>query len=304
MFFQNAYEGKNRWWRWLFTISITILVLFLAQIPIVAFIGIEAKRLGISKEVFFYRLPDGVDRNLFLALFLIPFLAAFLTIWFLIGLLHKRSLRSVMTGRTTFDLSRMLIGFLVWFTLLSIVIFAVLPAEAYTFQFNPKTFAPLFVITLLLFPIQTTLEEVFFRGYLMQGIFLLARNKLAPLILVTLAFMLAHYGNLEFSSDSGLGVIEYLLMSLLLGVIAVLDDGLEVPCGIHAANNIFLSIVMGTTDGSLQTDALFVTNLQAYSEHFFFLSVMPYILGFMILFLIFRWRFSTLIEPVQPPHTA
>jgi membrane protease YdiL (CAAX protease family) len=303
MFFQQAYNGKNRWWRWLLTISAMVLVLFLAQIPVVAYIGIEAERFGVSQEAFYNRLPDGANRNLFLALFLMPFVAAFLALWFCISRLHKKSLLSVMTGRAVFDTKRALSGFIVWFALLSVATFAVLPAEAYTFQFNPKTFAPLLVIALLLFPIQTTLEEVFFRGYLMQGFFLLVGNKLVPLVLVTMIFMLAHYWNPEFSSESGLGIIEYLLMSLFLGLMTVLDDGLEVPCGIHAANNIFLSVIMSATDGSLQTDALFETNLQAYGDNFFFVSVIPYALGFMILFVMFRWRFSTLIEPVRPAHS-
>ena len=304
MFFQNAYEGRTRWWRWLLTIAAMISVVVLAQTPLLAFIGTEAERLGVSEQAFFNRLPDGADRNIFLALFLLPFVAGFLTLWLFIRLLHKKSLRSVTTGRVRFDWKRALTGFALWFAILAVTIFAVLPSDAYVFRFDPATFLPLLIISLLLFPIQTSLEEVFFRGYLMQGFSLLAKNKLVPLILVSVLFFFMHYWNPEFSEESGVGMIEYSLMSLFLGLVTVLDDGLELPCGIHAANNIFLAVIMGTSDGSLQTNALFETNMKAFTDQFIAVSVAPYVLAFIVLFVMFRWRFSTLFEPVTAPHRA
>lgn len=304
MFFQNAYIGRNGWWRWLITIAATILVIFLAQAPLIGFMTAEAERLGLTPEAFFANLPEGVDGNLFLALFLFPFACAFLMLWLCIRWLHGKYLRLVMTGRQRFDWTRAVTGFVFWFAILSITIFTVLPGESYVYQFDPAKFWPLLFIAVLLFPIQTTLEEVFFRGYLMQGIFLVAGNKVVPLVAVTLTFLFVHYWNPEFSSDDGAGVIEYFLMSAFLGLITVLDDGLELPCGIHAANNIFLAVILSTSDGSLQTNAIFETSLKAFGDNVVILAVVPYIVGFLLLFVLYRWRLSRIFERVPRPATV
>jgi membrane protease YdiL (CAAX protease family) len=301
VFFQKAHDGRNRWWRWLLTITGMLAVFFLAQIPIYALIVQEAARLGISQQAFLSGgLPAGVDRNLFLLLFLLPFVLGFGALWLLINWIHRKSLLSVVTGRARFDWRRVSTGFVFWFALQGLVIFALLPAGSYQFQFDPSAFWPLLAIAVLAIPIQTSLEEVFFRGYLMQGISLLAKNKLVPLILVTAVFAFLHYPNPEFSSNYGIGATEYLLMSALLGLTTVLDDGLELPIGIHAANNVFLTAVLSTTGGTLQTNAPFQTGLDTLAQHFLLLSVLPYLFAFAVLSLMFRWRFSTLLEPTAP----
>ncbi len=301
MFFQKAHDGRNRWWRWLLTILGMLAVFFLAQFPLYALIVQEAARLGISPRAFLSGgLPAGVDRNLFLLFFLLPFVLGFGAFWVLINWIHRKSLLSVVTGRARFDWRRVFAGFVFWFALQGFVIFAVVPAGSYQFQFDPWAFFPLLAIAVLAIPVQTSLEEVFFRGYLMQGISLLARNKLVPLILVTVIFAVMHYPNPEFSSNHGIGATEYLLMSALLGLTAVLDDGLELPIGIHAANNVFLTAVLSTAGGTLQTNALFQTSLDALAQHFLLLSVLPYLFAFAVLPLMFRWRFSTLLEPTAP----
>lgn len=304
MFFQKAYEGRNRWWRWLVTISGTLVIIMLAQVLIIAFVKLEAERLGVSKEIFNAQPQTGADRNLFLVLLLFPFLMGLLALWFFLRRLHKKSLRSVMTGRVRFDWRRVLAGFAIWFIVLAIVIFAALPADSYVYRFDPATFWPLLLVALLLFPAQTSLEEILFRGYLMQGFFLLAKNKLVPLIFVSVLFVLMHYWNPEFSVETGAAILEYSLMSLFLGLVAVLDDGLELPIGIHAANNIFLAVMMSTSDGSIQTNALFESDLKAFHDNFLALSVAPYAVSFVILFVLSRWRFSTLVESVALRPTA
>lgn len=299
MFFRNAYLGRNGFWRWLATTAGTIAVIILAQIPLFIFVESEAARLGMDLEAFFANgVPAGADRNMFLLLFLLPFACGLGVLALFITQLHKKPLRSVFTGRTEFNWPRAFTGFAIWFILLGVATFAVLPSEAYRFQFDAAKFLPLLLIALLLIPLQTTLEELFFRGYLMQGLSLLVRNRIGALVAVTLMFWLMHSSNPEFSSGGGLGALEYFLMSALLGLAAVLDEGLEVPCGIHAANNIFLALIISTSDGTLQTDALFETNTKAYTDNFLFLSVLPYAVGFILLFAIFRWRISTLIRPI------
>jgi hypothetical protein len=41
-----------------------------------------------------------------------------------------------------------------------------------------------------------------------------------------------------------------------LGIITLMDDGLEIPLGVHAANNIYASVFVTYSGGALQTDAI------------------------------------------------
>ena len=65
------------------------------------------------------------------------------------------------------------------------------------FQFKLAPFLILFLITLVLMPIQTTTEELIFRGYLMQGFALLAKNRWFPLVMTSVIFGSMHIANPE-----------------------------------------------------------------------------------------------------------
>lgn len=301
MFFQNAFIGKNRWWRWLVTIISTLLVLFAAQIPLIMFTIAESRRLGVSPDTIFSRLPADMDRNIFLALFLVPFAAAFFALVLLIRWVHKKPLRAVTTGRGHFRWGRTLFAFLLWMGMLTGIVLFMLPEDAYVFSFDPEKFLPLLLVALCLFPLQIAAEEVFFRGYLMQGFTLLVRNKFVPFIIVSVLFFAAHMSNPEFATGNPTFILDYAMITLFLGLATVLDDGLEVPCGIHAANNIFISTIFNTSDGTFQTDALFQTKLKILAEFPMVLSFAPYLIAFVIFYIVFRWRFSTLFETVSPP---
>jgi uncharacterized protein len=301
MFFQNAYQGQNQWWRWLLTILITVLLFFLGHTPLIIFVNQEAARLGLSpQDIGTLALYGDLDRSLFLMLMLVPFSVGFAILWLLISRLHRKSLRSVMTGRPRFDWRRASLAFIVWFFVNGVATFAILPANSYAYQFNPSAFWPLLAIGLLLIPIQTTLEELFFRGYLMQGISLLLKNKLGPFIIVTLMFTFMHIQNPEFTADYTTGFLAYLAVSILLGITAILDDGLEVPCGIHAANNLFAAIIFSAKDGSFKTDSLFVTTLSEMLKFSPQLDIAICVVAFLIMFHLFGWQFSTLLEPDAP----
>jgi len=300
MFFQRAHEGRNAWWRWIVTIVGTVVFWFIGYIPLLGFAAKEATRLGITLDDFLSQpLPPEADRNLFLLFSLIPFAVAFCALWFFIALMHHKRLLSVMTGRARFDWKRVFLAFALWVIVLAIGNFVILPPEI-RYQFDPASFWPLLVIALLLIPVQTTFEEVLFRGYLMQGVSLLTRSKVAALIVITLLFTALHFDNPEFNTDYMKGVLTYLSLSLLFGLSAVLDDGLEVPCGIHAANNLFLVLIVSPVDGSFVTNALFAAPLAELMKYSPYGDIVAAALMFCALFYWLNWRFSTLTEPTIP----
>ena len=140
-----------------------------------------------------------IDKNLQLFLLLIPFVIGFLGLWLAVKKLHERTLLSISTSRKTIDWSRSLFAFSVWagITVVIILLDYVLSPEDYKWNFNPQQFIILFIVATLLIPIQTSMEEYVFRGYLMQGFGGLFKNAWAPLVMTSLIFGSLHIFNLK-----------------------------------------------------------------------------------------------------------
>ena len=72
-----------------------------------------------------------------------------------------------------------------------------LEPENFEINFKLVPFLILFVIAIVLIPIQTSFEEYLFRGYLMQGIGIITKYKWIPLLITSLVFGLMHISNQE-----------------------------------------------------------------------------------------------------------
>ena len=113
------------------------------------------------------------------------------------------------------------------------------------------------IMALMLLPVQIGFEEYFFRGYFMQWLGLLSKNRWVPLLLSSILFGLAHFANPEVSKMGYKIMFFYIGMGFLLGIVTLMDDGLELALGIHFANN-FFACILSTSDWSVfQTPALF-----------------------------------------------
>lgn len=74
----------------------------------------------------------------------------------------------------------------------------------------------------------------------------------------SLFFGLLHSFNPEVKALGFLTMMpQYILFGLIFGLITIFDDGIEAAMGAHAANNIFLCILLTNKSASLQTPALY-----------------------------------------------
>ena len=147
-----------------------------------------------------------------------------------------------------------------WFALLIAVeiVAALIHPGNYIFQFNAPRFFGLLIIALVVIPFQTWFEELFFRSYLMRGLGLLTHFRWIPLVLTTAGFGLLHFSNPEVKEFGFWGVMPfYIGFGLFAGLIVILDDGIELSFGIHAANNIYQTVLVTFQSSVLQTPALF-----------------------------------------------
>lgn len=257
MFFESAVQGKNDWWRYLLGILLVLMAYLIGQLPLLgAMVWFGERKLGYMPDQAILSSMDfvalGMDRNLGFLLMMLIFVFALMGLWMVVRVLHGRSLRSLVGSDTTFRWGRYMYGLVIWF-LLGLLADAVnygMNPSAYSWQFNAESFLPLLAISLIFIPIQTAFEELFVRGYLMQGIGLASNSRVMAVLLSSAIFAALHLMNPEIA-EFGLAtmVAYYVVVAIFLAVLTLLDDGLELAMGIHAATNLFGSLVV-TFEGS------------------------------------------------------
>ncbi len=252
-FIQQAYKGENSWWRWLLTIVI-VMSPFLLNFAIYFLLPEVYK--GLMEDTANFQ----GNKNIFLIENLMPFAVLLVLLIVFVKFVHLRSFTSVVTSRKKVDWNRFFYGFVSWFLMTVFFLFIgyLLAPEEFVWNFRPVPFFLLLTICIILIPIQTSLEELLFRGYLMQGIGILTKTRWVPLIVTSTLFGLMHILNPEVSK-LGYGIMGfYIGTGFLFGIITLLDEGTELALGIHAANNIAAAILVASNWAVFQTDALFI----------------------------------------------
>jgi membrane protease YdiL (CAAX protease family) len=238
------------------------LLIFLAstlgQVPLILAIAYETVNNGRTFPTGNDAMMRFFEPNLTLFLLLISFVFAFYGLYLVVKHLHQQTMLSVTTSRKKIDWSRIWFAFSIWslFTILSTVVYYYIAPEDFVFNFKPIPFAILFVIGTLLIPIQTSTEEYVFRGYLMQGFGNLFGNKWFPLLMTSLIFGGMHLFNPEVTKMGNIILIYYIGTGLFLGVLTLLDEGLELALGFHAANNLVGALLVTSDWTVFQTHSI------------------------------------------------
>ncbi len=262
MFLQNAKQGQNKWWMYLVTIIVIFLGTLLGQMPIYGLLlakGVSGDEIAEMAATLNFE-PAGITQNMTLFFMLLAFAGGMLGLWFSVVFIHGRKFRSLITPFERLNWRKMIFSFGLWMglTLLAELIFYFLHPENYTLNFRPELFFGLVLVSLLMFPIQTSWEELVFRGYMMQGISLISPFRWIPLLITSASFGLMHLMNEEVSAFGIAPTMTYYIgTGLFLGIITLMDDSLELALGVHAATNIYSSLFVTFEASSLKTAAIF-----------------------------------------------
>lgn len=246
-----------------------------------------------------------LNPNLGLIVMLFPFFVGLITFYLLLKPLNSKSFSRIINGTSSFRWNRFFISAIVWTLVSAVYLIVSLKQDSSNFILNNKsvTLVTLSITSILFIPFQAAFEEIIFRGYLMQGFTVLVKNRLFPLIMTSVFFGLMHAFNPEVK-DFGFWTMipQYILFGLIFGIITILDDGIEAAMGAHAANNIFLCIMVTNESSALQTPALYEQlNVYPWSE-FKSMLIMGVII-ILILKLIFKWKdFSILFKKAGHPE--
>ncbi|UTD14027.1 CPBP family intramembrane metalloprotease [Tenacibaculum mesophilum] len=261
-FIQQAYKGDNQWYLYLLVIFI---VLFGWQFIGVIPLAVTAILHSESTSEFLRAADDsfmslGINKNLFLFMMVVMFAVGLVSLFLGVKYIHKRAIKTVITSRNKIDWNRFWFGFFVWGILSVLVVSSeiLLAPENYTWNFKPLPFFTLVIVSFLFLPIQTSFEELLFRGYFMQGLGTWFKNRWVPLIVTSVAFGLLHGANPEVEKLGYISMVFYIGTGFFFGITTLMDEGTELALGLHAINNIVAAFLVTTDWTVFQTDALFV----------------------------------------------
>ena len=259
MFLEQGIKPQNKFWLYLIGSVLIIIASFIGQIPFsvaVLYSSFKNKKGFPTDNAEIMRI---FDPNLTLFLVMVSFVFAFAGIYYVVKYLHNQTLLSVTTSRKKVDWSRILFSFVVWsiFSALSFEAVYLKSPENFVWNFKLIPFLILVLVGVIMIPIQTSTEEYVFRGYLMQGFANLAQNKWFPLLMTSLIFGSMHVFNPEVAKMGYIIMVYYIGTGLFLGVITLMDEGIELALGFHAANNLVGAILVTSDWSVFQTYSIF-----------------------------------------------
>jgi membrane protease YdiL (CAAX protease family) len=279
-----ARQGKNQWWRFVLAVLLILFLwLIVGAIPTAlltlwsTYDGNPATNVSPQGASGLGVLPD------FVALMLAS-ICLLLGTYLAVRFIHGRRPLTLITPSRSASLSRFGQGFLAWFVLCA----AIALAEAlthpgrYVLNLDLPRYLPFAFLALALVPLQTSAEELFFRGYLLQGFGLRLRNPWVLSVISGLVFGLPHLLNPEARASYLLMGLSYVSFGAVLAYVTLRDGRLELALGMHAANNLFAALLANYTGSALPTPALFTIN--TLDVTFLVLTLLPALLLFVLIF--------------------
>ncbi len=251
MYIEQGYKGNIGLWKYF--------IIPLGFIGFMAFNYILTINSDINVEDAMGSMIDKLGTNIVLIILLAPLVAGLFVVLGWTILVHQQSIRSLTTSRKKIDWKRVFFAFALWggLTIVITLIDVYASPDDYVLNFNLPKFIVLAIIAIFLIPLQTSFEEYLFRGHMMQGLGLLAKNKWVPLIITSVLFGLMHIANPEVEK-LGYGIMVYYIgTGFFLGIMTLMDEGLELALGFHAANNLITSLLVTADWTAFQTDSIY-----------------------------------------------
>jgi membrane protease YdiL (CAAX protease family) len=291
MFLEQGIKPENKFWKYLLGSVIIIIASFVGQIPLMG---------AVLFETFFDKKPypendkmlmKMFDSNLTLFLLMLSFAFALAAVFYVVRHFHNQSILSVTTSRRTVDIKRIIFSFLLWagFSIVSFLFIYFKSPEQFILNFKLIPFLILVAVGTILIPIQTSTEEYVFRGYLMQGFANLAKNRWFPLLMTSFIFGSMHWFNPEVTKMGNIIMVYYIGTGLFLGIITLMDEGMELALGFHAANNLTGALLVTSDWSVFQTHSIFI-DLSEPSAGFD--VILPVVIIYPILLFIFSKKYN------------
>jgi hypothetical protein len=287
-FLDNASEGSNSWWKYVLTV---IMSLVGGSLVAGIILGILLVVLSIFSSGGIANIYDFITSALsspfsLVILVGISYTLSYLFFYICLRFIHHKHLLNVINTVSGVRWKLLFKGLILWALILFIFSLPdlIINPGSYQITYNSGNFLILLVICLLVFPLQASFEEILFRGYLMQGFSLISKKPWIPLLITSVLFGIVHFfnGN-SLTSDLSI-VASTFVVGMMLGVLALADNGIESAMGVHIANNLYVALFFNSTDSGLQGLPSVVTSQAAEPFSGLFFLILASILMIVILF--------------------
>ncbi len=283
MYIEQGYKGEIGIWKY-FLIPLGFIGLMVLNYLAIVLLDLDIEAI-MEAEI------NRKGANRFLVEMLIPFIVGLALLFLWVKYIHKQTLTSLTTSRKKVDWKRVFFAFALWSTITIVItgidIFAA--PEDYEFNFRWPAFLYLMIIVVLLIPIQTSFEEYLFRGYMMQGVGIMVKNRWVPLVFTSVLFGLMHLGNPEVGK-LGYGIMVYYIgTGFFLGIMTLMDEGLELALGFHASNNMVTALLVTADSTAFQVDAVYKNVAE---PNLGFDALLPVFVVFPILLYVFSRKYK------------
>ena len=292
MYIQQAFKSLHEWWRYLVGFIIIFIASQIGSIPLL--MAVMFKKLSGGENVYSIdekEILTTLSSNLTLFLMLLSFAIGLLAVYLVVRFLHKQPFIELTTSRKKTDWGRVFFGFgIITITTLAVTVLDYYNnPDDYAFQFDLVPFLILAVIAIIMIPLQTSFEEYLFRGYLMQGIGVLAKNRWLPLIITSVVFGGLHLANPEVDKLGNVIMIYYIGTGFFLGIMTLMDEGMELALGFHAGNNLITALLVTADWTVFKTNSIFKDISEPSAG---FDVVAPVLILYPIFLLIMAWRYK------------
>lgn len=269
------------------------------------YIAIQLLQIDVDKFMQQQVAQKGANQMVFESLLPFVFFLGGLFLW--VKFVHKQTLKSLTTSRDKIDWKRIFFGFLLIsvFTIVVTLIDYNTNPEGYIYNFVADKFLILLLIAIILIPIQTSFEEYFFRGYLMQGLGLTFKNRWVPFLVTSIMFGVMHLGNPEVGKLGPIIMVYYIGTGLFLGLITLMDEGMELALGFHAGNNLIGILLVTANWTAFQSDSILKDVAEPEAGLDILLPVViVYPIFMLIMAKVYKWKNwkEKLIGPVSIPE--
>jgi len=253
MFLNSINKKVSSFNQSLFLLFTFLVFVFLGNLPLIYLVDY----LNVDSIDVLSGLKAQLGIHYLFILLMFPFLLGFLFILIFKKWAIKETFTNLFTSRTKIDWKRVVFSFSIWFIFL--IIFLVITTFSsceikWNFKLGP--FVLNLILALIFIPIQIFFEELLFRSLMFKLLGRMFKKGVLTVILTGLFFGLMHGSNPEVAKIGYHLLWFYVLTGIFLGIIVLMDDGIELTSGYHLANNFFAVVILTNNWQVFQTDAL------------------------------------------------
>jgi membrane protease YdiL (CAAX protease family) len=242
-----AQAARGRGARWHYGVGLAMIVVAWVGFAAALYLGLAFA--GNAMDLLVLRFGPWARNYVELNIAFLPLIPA---VALVVALWHRRPVRSVVTGAARIAWGRIALAFAA-----SAALFGTMTAVGGGDDAHPATAAALLrvlLLVLVLTPIQAASEELLFRGYVMQATAAFTRSRTIIIVFNGVLFAALHGAN-PAAMANPLALGGYFISGAGLALVALRDDGLELPIGGHVANNLLSFLVLAATQQLLESEA-------------------------------------------------